>query len=157
VAHSDNSSRLTRGSTVNPVPGTTGLEGVRIRFSTAFLCIPSNYLFVHQSIQKVPNWSIRSWFVSFLFALVPASEQRALGVQDYIRRQAEKCESLQGYQLFHSLGGGTGSGMGTLLLNKLREEEPDRMLATFSIMPSPKVSETVVEVRPLTIINPCGE
>jgi tubulin beta len=68
-------------------------------------------------------------------------------VQDYIRRQAEKCDSLQGYQLFHSLGGGTGSGMGTLLLNKLREEEPDRMLATFSIMPSPKVSETIVEVR----------
>lgn len=69
-------------------------------------------------------------------------------MQDYIRRQTEKCDSLQGYQLFHSLGGGTGSGLGTLLLNKLREEEPDRMLATFSIMPSPKVSETVVEVRP---------
>lgn len=69
-------------------------------------------------------------------------------MQDYIRKQAEKCDSLQGYQIFHSLGGGTGSGMGSLLLNKLREEEPDRMLATFSIMPSPKVSETVVEVRP---------
>jgi len=72
-----------------------------------------------------------------------------LGLQDYIRKQTEKCDSLQGYQLFHSLGGGTGSGLGTLLLNKLREEEPDRMLATFSIMPSPKVSETIVEVRPL--------
>lgn len=35
--------------------------------------------------------------------------------------------------------------MGTLLLSKLREEQPDRMLATFSIMPSPLVSETVVE------------
>lgn len=76
-----------------------------------------------------------------------------LGVQDYIRRQTEKCDSLQGYQLFHSLGGGTGSGLGTLLLNKLREEEPDRMLATFSIMPSPKVSETVVEVRPSSPIH----
>jgi hypothetical protein len=72
-------------------------------------------------------------------------------VQDYTRRQAEKCDSLQGYQLFHSLGGGTGSGLGTLLMNKLREEEPDRMLATFSIMPSPKVSETVVEVRPVPL------
>ena len=39
-------------------------------------------------------------------------------------------------------------------MNKLREEEPDRMLATFSIMPSPKVSETVVEVRTSPIIIP---
>lgn len=45
----------------------------------------------------------------------------------------------------HSLGGGTGSGMGTLILNKIREEYPDRIMNTFSIVPSPKVSDTVVE------------
>lgn len=67
------------------------------------------------------------------------------GVLDLLRKQTEKCEALQGFQLIHSLGGGTGSGLGTLLLSKLREEQPDRMLATFSIMPSPLVSETVVE------------
>ncbi|KAL3952844.1 hypothetical protein ACCO45_012787 [Purpureocillium lilacinum] len=41
--------------------------------------------------------------------------------------------------------GGTGSGMGTLLISKIREEFPDRMMATFSVVPSPKVSDTVVE------------
>ncbi len=45
----------------------------------------------------------------------------------------------------HSLGGGTGSGMGTLLISKIREEYPDRIMTTFSVIPSPKVSETVVE------------
>ena len=45
----------------------------------------------------------------------------------------------------HSLGGGTGSGMGTLLISKIREEYPDRMMLTFSVVPSPKVSDTVVE------------
>jgi tubulin beta len=44
-----------------------------------------------------------------------------------------------------ALGGGTGSGLGSLLLNKIREEFPDIMLATFSVFPSPKVSETVIE------------
>jgi tubulin beta len=39
----------------------------------------------------------------------------------------------------HSLGGGTGSGMGTLLISKIREEYPDRMMCTFSVVPSPKV------------------
>ncbi|XP_025241738.1 tubulin beta-8 chain isoform X5 [Theropithecus gelada] len=49
------------------------------------------------------------------------------------------------FQLTHSLGGGTGSGMGTLLLSKIREEYPDRIINTFSILPSPRVSDTVVE------------
>ncbi|KAI5456856.1 tubulin beta chain [Mariannaea sp. PMI_226] len=66
-------------------------------------------------------------------------------VLDVVRREAEGCDCLQGFQITHSLGGGTGSGMGTLLLAKIREEFPDRMMATFSVVPSPKVSDTVVE------------
>ncbi|KAK9889340.1 hypothetical protein WA026_004615 [Henosepilachna vigintioctopunctata] len=66
-------------------------------------------------------------------------------VLDVIRREAELCDCLQGFQLTHSLGGGTGSGFGTLLCNKLREEYPDRLLSSFSILPSPKVSEVVLE------------
>lgn len=77
-------------------------------------------------------------------------------ILDIIRRQSEACESLQGFQIIHSLGGGTGAGLGSLLLSKLREasnvrfsvltrphglqEYPDRMLQTFSILPSPNVS-----------------
>ncbi|KAK9892759.1 hypothetical protein WA026_021950 [Henosepilachna vigintioctopunctata] len=49
------------------------------------------------------------------------------------------------FQLTHSIGGGTGSGLGTLLISKIREEFPERLLNTFSICPSPKVSDTVVE------------
>ena len=45
----------------------------------------------------------------------------------------------------HSLGGGTGSGLGTLIISKFREEYPDRIMNTFSVLPSPKVSDTVVE------------
>jgi tubulin beta len=35
--------------------------------------------------------------------------------------------------------------MGTLLISNIREEYPDRMMLTFSVFPSPKVSVTVVE------------
>ena len=66
-------------------------------------------------------------------------------VMDVVRKEAENCDMLQGFQITHSLGGGTGAGMGTLLISKIREEYPDRMMATFSVMPSPKVSDTVVE------------
>eukprot|EP00850_Spirogloea_muscicola_P012754 SM000084S23090 [mRNA] locus=s84:28931:30796:+ [translate_table: standard] len=66
-------------------------------------------------------------------------------VLDVVRKEAENCDALQGFQVCHSLGGGTGSGMGTLLISKIREEYPDRMMLTFSVFPSPKVSDTVVE------------
>ncbi|XP_021735831.1 tubulin beta-3 chain-like [Chenopodium quinoa] len=66
-------------------------------------------------------------------------------VLDVVRKETENSDSLQGFQLCHSLGGGTGSGMGTLLISKIKEEYPDRMLMTFSVFPSPKVSDTVVE------------
>ncbi|CAE6522863.1 unnamed protein product [Rhizoctonia solani] len=66
-------------------------------------------------------------------------------ILEVLRKQVENCDAMQGFQLIHSLGGGSGSGLGSLLLAKLREEAPDRMLATFSVFPSPKVSDTVVE------------
>ena len=66
-------------------------------------------------------------------------------VLDVVRKESEGCDCLQGFQLAHSLGGGTGSGMGTLLISKIREEFPDRIMSTFSVFPSPKVSDTVVE------------
>ena len=47
-------------------------------------------------------------------------------VLDVVRKEAESCDCLQGFQMTHSLGGGTGSGMGTLLISKIREEYPDR-------------------------------
>jgi tubulin beta len=64
---------------------------------------------------------------------------------DIIRRETEGCDCPQGFQLTQSIGGGTGSGMGTLLLLKIRDNYPDRITATFSVYPSPKVSDVVVE------------
>ena len=49
---------------------------------------------------------------------------------DNIRKQAEGCDCLQGFIFDYSLGGGTGSGLGGLLLNKVREEYPDRLDCT---------------------------
>ncbi|XP_060917659.1 tubulin beta chain-like [Labrus mixtus] len=74
-------------------------------------------------------------------------------VLDVMRREAESCDCLQGFQLTHSLGGGTGSGMGTLLISKIREEYPDCMMNTFSVCVhlfllfslTFQVSDTVVE------------
>jgi len=36
-------------------------------------------------------------------------------------------------------------GAGTLLIAKIKEEYPDKIITTYSVLPSPKVSDTVVE------------
>lgn len=46
-------------------------------------------------------------------------------IMDRIRRAAEHCESLQCFSLVHSMGGGTGSGLGTYLLPQLADNYPD--------------------------------
>ncbi|KNG89360.1 hypothetical protein ANOM_002662 [Aspergillus nomiae NRRL 13137] len=69
---------------------------------------------------------------------------------DIVRREAEACECLQGFQITHSLGGGTGGGMGVLLISRLRDEFPDTMIATFSIFP-PLAPDVVVEPYNVTL------
>ncbi|TMW68397.1 hypothetical protein Poli38472_005865 [Pythium oligandrum] len=66
-------------------------------------------------------------------------------VLDVVRKEAEGCDCLQGFQITHSIGGGTGSGMGTLLMSKIRDEYPDRIVCTYSVFPSTKVSDIAVE------------
>jgi len=66
-------------------------------------------------------------------------------IMEVIRKETETCDVLQGFQITHSMGGGTGAGMGTLIVSKIREEYPDRIMSTYSVVPSPKVSDTVVE------------
>jgi len=66
-------------------------------------------------------------------------------VMDVIHKEAEACDCLQGFQLLHSLGGGTGSGLGTLLLTKIKDEFTDRIMLSYSVVPSPKVSDVIVE------------
>jgi len=66
-------------------------------------------------------------------------------VLEKVRTQQEKCDASQAFTLYHSIGGGTGSGFGTLILLKIRDSFPDKITCSYSIYPSPKVSDTVVE------------
>ena len=64
---------------------------------------------------------------------------------DVVSKEAEGCDCLQGFQLCHSLGGGMGPSVGTLLISEIRDGYSDRIVMTFSIILSHKVSNTMVE------------
>lgn len=66
-------------------------------------------------------------------------------VLERIRRMADNCSGLQGFLVFHSFGGGTGSGLGALLLERLNMEYGKKSNLQFSVYPAPQVSTSVVE------------
>ncbi|XP_030261379.1 tubulin epsilon chain isoform X1 [Sparus aurata] len=57
-------------------------------------------------------------------------------IVDKLRKAAEHCDCLQCFFLIHSMGGGTGSGLGTRVLGLLEEEFPEVCRIVTSIYPS---------------------
>jgi tubulin alpha len=64
---------------------------------------------------------------------------------DRIRKLADNCNGLQGFFVFHSFGGGTGSGFGALLLERLSSDYGKKSKLEFSVYPAPSLSSSVVE------------
>uniref|UniRef100_A0AC35TP44 Tubulin alpha chain n=1 Tax=Rhabditophanes sp. KR3021 TaxID=114890 RepID=A0AC35TP44_9BILA len=64
---------------------------------------------------------------------------------DRIRKISDGCSGLQGFLVFHSFGGGTGSGFTSLLMERLSVEYGKKSKLEFSIYPAPQVSTAVVE------------
>lgn len=64
---------------------------------------------------------------------------------DRIRKLSDNCSGLQGFLIFSSVGGGTGSGFGSLLLERLSVDYGKKSKIGFTVYPSPQVSTSVVE------------
>uniref|UniRef100_A0A3B3Q4I1 Tubulin epsilon 1 n=1 Tax=Paramormyrops kingsleyae TaxID=1676925 RepID=A0A3B3Q4I1_9TELE len=63
----------------------------------------------------------------------PACQEQ---VVEKVRRAAEHCDSLQCFFLIHSMGGGTGSGLGSYVLRLLEDEFPEVYRIVTSVYPS---------------------
>ncbi len=59
---------------------------------------------------------------------------------DRVRRLADNCSGLQGFLVFSAVGGGTGSGFGALLLERLSVDYGKKSKLSFTVYPSPQVS-----------------
>lgn len=66
-------------------------------------------------------------------------------IEDTIQSEAERCDRLQGFQLVHSMGGGTGSGLGGRVLDHVRVSYPNQVAHTYSIAPWMTVSDEPTE------------
>jgi len=66
-------------------------------------------------------------------------------VNDRIRKLVDNSENVQGFIVNHSVGGGTGSGMGMLILERLAVDYRKKSKIGFEIYPSPNISTCIVE------------
>ncbi|KDN48747.1 hypothetical protein RSAG8_02734, partial [Rhizoctonia solani AG-8 WAC10335] len=66
-------------------------------------------------------------------------------VMEMIDREAEGSDSLEGFMMMHSIAGGTGSGMGSYLLERLNDKFPKKLLQTYSVFPNQVDGDVVVQ------------
>lgn len=64
---------------------------------------------------------------------------------DMIDREADGSDSLEGFVLCHSIAGGTGSGMGSFLLEQLNDHYPKKLIQTYSVFPNENESDVIVQ------------
>jgi len=66
-------------------------------------------------------------------------------MMDQIRAKVDMCNNLQGFFVFHSFGGGTGTGIGCDILENLHDQFEKKMVFQPVIYPSKNYSASIVE------------
>ena len=66
-------------------------------------------------------------------------------VLDRLRKLADNCTGLQGFMVFNACGGGTGSGLGCLLLERLSVDYGKKSKISFTVWSCPQISSACVE------------
>merc|ERR1711953_130530 len=66
-------------------------------------------------------------------------------INDRLRKLVDNSENVQGFIMTHSVGGGTGSGLGMLILERLAVDYRKKSKIGFEIYPSPNISTCIVE------------
>jgi len=73
-------------------------------------------------------------------------------IMDMIDREADGSDSLEGFVLCHSIAGGTGSGMGSYMLEALNDRYSKKLVQTYSVFPNDGESNSDVVVQPYNSI-----
>merc|ERR1711962_1761237 len=66
-------------------------------------------------------------------------------VSDRLRKLVDNSENVQGFMATHSVGGGTGSGLGALILERIAVDYRKKSKIGFEIYPAPNISTCIVE------------
>ncbi|RXH93747.1 hypothetical protein DVH24_014323 [Malus domestica] len=119
------------------------------------VCLQSDSGVYLQSLQLLPSTSNCNFVVIKLYGSLPykwteivVNADQGKGVEeaimDMIDREADGSDSLEGFVLCHSIAGGTGSGMGSYLLETLNDRYSKKLVQTYSVFPNQMETSDVV-------------
>lgn len=74
-----------------------------------------------------------NWAMGYADAQQPSLSEATMEV---LRKEVERCDFYRGTVLMHSVAGGTGSGLGSKLVEMIRDEYPICYIVSASILPS---------------------
>lgn len=66
-------------------------------------------------------------------------------VMEQTRKLSENCDGFQGFLIYNSIGGGTGSGFTSLLTERLASDFGKKCRLQFVVYPAPRIASAVVE------------
>ncbi|KAL8757919.1 MAG: hypothetical protein Q9184_004077 [Pyrenodesmia sp. 2 TL-2023] len=95
---------------------------------------PENFFVGSQGSGAANNWA----------AGYTAGDTIQEEVFDMIDREADGSDSLEGFMLLHSIAGGTGSGLGSYILERMNDRFPKKLIQTYSVFPDTQGGGNVV-------------
>ncbi|KAL6247227.1 gamma-tubulin [Rhinocladiella similis] len=95
---------------------------------------PENFFVGEHGMGAGNNWA----------AGYAAGERVQEEIFDMIDREADGSDSLEGFMLLHSIAGGTGSGLGSYLLERMNDRFPKKIIQTYSVFPDTAIGDVVV-------------
>ncbi|KAB8223657.1 tubulin-domain-containing protein [Aspergillus novoparasiticus] len=95
---------------------------------------PENFFVGQQGVGAGNNWG----------AGYSAGESVQEDIFDMIDREADGSDSLEGFMFLHSIAGGTGSGMGSFILERMNDRFPKKLIQTYSVFPDTQAADVVV-------------
>ncbi|KAL4895865.1 tubulin-domain-containing protein [Aspergillus ambiguus] len=95
---------------------------------------PENFFIGQQGIGAGNNWG----------AGYAAGEGVQEEIFDMIDREADGSDSLEGFMFLHSIAGGTGSGLGSFILERMNDRFPKKLIQTYSVFPDTQSADVVV-------------
>lgn len=136
LEHTANSSTQSNSS----VARKTQLTTLRVDIIPVYCFAPFKFCFGSSDSHFSSNI-----LIAFVFSHWAVGKEIVDLCLDRIRKLADNCTGLQGFLVFNAVGGGTGSGLGSLLLERLSVDYGKKSKLGFTVYPSPQVSTSVVE------------
>ncbi|KAB8073169.1 tubulin-domain-containing protein [Aspergillus leporis] len=95
---------------------------------------PENFFVGEQGVGAGNNWGTG----------YAAGEGVQEEIFDMIDREADGSDSLEGFMFLHSIAGGTGSGLGSYILERMNDRFPKKLIQTYSVFPDTQSPDVVV-------------